>query len=80
MRTRRLAHLLDENDITQRDVGAALGMDDSSISRRLRGTAPWKLAELHALAAFLSLRLSRVVTWEEMLGPAPSDSAEATRG
>lgn len=61
-----IERFLDANRITQTEVAQALEVDPSTISRKLRGEREWKLPEVQAVIAFLSARLSRPVTYEDL--------------
>ena len=72
---------LDSQGITQTELGEALGMSGAAVSRKLAGLRHWKLAEVRRALEFLSGRLGRVVTYEEVFGvdnvvarTAPSDA------
>jgi predicted transcriptional regulator len=51
-----LAHLLATNHITQPDLADALGLDQSTVSKKVTGSRPWKLDELRRLRTFLRKR------------------------
>lgn len=59
---------LAKNDITRVEVAAALGIDPSAVSRKVSGERPWKLDEIQGLLAFLSGRVGRKVTYDELFG------------
>jgi transcriptional regulator with XRE-family HTH domain len=60
--------LLDSHGITQAQLGEALGMTGPAISRKLAGLRAWKLVEIQRALEFLSVRLERPVTYEEVFG------------
>lgn len=45
-------------NITQVQIAAALGLPQSGVSRRMKGTVPFSLDELSAMAALLDVPLS----------------------
>ena len=49
----RVHSLMWQNGITQAQVGRLLGIDQSAVSRKLRGKTPWKVSELVAVAGLL---------------------------
>jgi len=56
----RIANLLEERGLTQDGLGAALGIHQSGISRRLSGDIPIRAAELIAIATFLGVSLGEL--------------------
>lgn len=76
-RPRRLAHFLDDHRISQIQVGEALGLDSSSVSRKLAGTQAWKLTELRSLLEFLTRHLGREVQWDDILEPVAAEAEVA---
>lgn len=58
-----------QHGVTQLEVAAALGLESSSVSRKLAGSVTWKLGEIRDLAEFLSQRLGRLVEWDEIIDP-----------
>jgi len=66
----KIGSFLDSHRVTQTDVAEALGLDPSTINRKVSGERPWKLDEFQALIAFLSKRLDRVVTYDDLMEPA----------
>jgi len=59
---------LGSHGITQTELGEALGMTGAAVSRKLAGLRHWKLAEVRRALEFLSGRLGRLVTYEEVFG------------
>lgn len=57
---------LDANGITQAELGEALGVQRAAISKKLGGSRNWKLGEVQEVLAFLSRRLGRQVTFDEV--------------
>ena len=70
----RTEQFLDGAKISQTEIAEALRLDPSSVSRKISGERPWKLAEIQGLLAFLTERLDRRVTYEELFG-SPSEPA-----
>ncbi len=74
---------LDRNGISQAELGDALGITSGAISRKLGGSRAWKLQDVQRVLAWLSERLSRPVSFDEVFAsddlgddvPASSDSA-----
>ena len=64
----RLDAFLDENRVTRAEIAGHLGLDPSGISRKVLGGRPWKLHEIQSLLAFLTERLGRKVTYDELFG------------
>lgn len=60
---------LREAGVTQDEVGAALGISGSAINHKLAGRRGWKQDEITNLLAFLSRRLRRRVTYEQVFRP-----------
>lgn len=62
------------------ELAAALGLDASTVSRKVAGARPWKLDEIQAALAWFSQRLGRVVTFEETFAAEaePADQVEAS--
>jgi transcriptional regulator with XRE-family HTH domain len=65
----RTQAFLDENGITQTELGEALGVTGATISRKLSGDRNWKLGEVQAALGWLSVRLGRPCTYDEVFGP-----------
>jgi transcriptional regulator with XRE-family HTH domain len=59
---------LDSQGITQTELGEDLGMTGAAVSRKLAGLRHWKLIEVRSALEFLSERLGRAVTYEEVFG------------
>ena len=53
---------LARRELSQTDLGRALGLPQSAISKRLRSVTPWTLPELEEAARFLNLSLEQLVT------------------
>lgn len=64
----RTQAFLDDNGITQSELGEALGVTGATISRKLAGLRNWKLGEVQAAMVWLSSRLARPVTFDEAFG------------
>lgn len=47
--------------IKQSDVGAALGLDQSAVSRRMNGQVPFTAAELEAVAKLLDIDVKQLL-------------------
>lgn len=81
-----LKRLLVEHGIQQRELAAAVGLSEASISRIVRGDRALlpRKTTLDAILAWLTARLGRPVTYEETFGGdssaepvAPEAAAEA---
>lgn len=59
---------LDSNGITQTELAEALGVTCATVSRKLGGLRNWKLGEVQAVLEWLSARLDRVVSYDEVFG------------
>jgi len=70
--TSRIESFLDHVGQSKTDLAKALGLDPSTVSRKISGDRPWKQMEIQGLIAFLSERLSRPVTYEELFGTTPT--------
>jgi transcriptional regulator with XRE-family HTH domain len=69
----RLERLLTDGAISKAEVARALCLDPSTVSRKLSGKRSLKLQEIQVLLRFLSGRLARPVSYEELFAPdAPS--------
>lgn len=66
--TSEIERLLGEADLNQTELAGALGVDSSTISRKIAGSRPWKLVEIQEIIRVLSARLNRTVTYEEVCG------------
>lgn len=63
--------------ISQREVADTLGVAQNSVSRRLRGTTPITVGELHALADLLHVSVEDLIT---MKAPAALVATGASGG
>ena len=54
--------------MTRAEVAEALGLDPSAVSRKVLGERPWKLSEIQGLIAYLTTKLGRRVSYEELVG------------
>lgn len=63
---RRLLELLASRAIRKAEIARALDLDPSTVSRKLSGKRTMKLDEVQALLRFLSRRLERPVSYEEL--------------
>jgi predicted transcriptional regulator len=64
----RTQAFLDRNHITQSELGAAIGYEQAAISRKLSGSRNWRLFEIRKVLAYLSERLGRLVSFDEVFG------------
>jgi len=64
-----LIRLLASSAITKVEIARALELDPSTVSRKLSGKRSLKLEEVQALLAYLSRRLERPVSYEELFAP-----------
>ena len=53
----------------QRELGALLGVDQASISKRLRGKTNWTAVEVAAVATWLNVSVAELVPEIEVVGP-----------
>lgn len=53
--TRNVKMLMAMHDLTQREVAAHLKLDTASMSRSMRGTRPWQLADLDRLSELFGI-------------------------
>lgn len=75
----QVERFLDGADVTQTEIAHALGLDPSTVSRKVAGSRPWKLDEIQKLLAFLSQRLGRPVSYNELLADADSEPSMVGR-
>ena len=54
-----------EHDMSQLDLGSAIGCSQRSLSRRLRGEVDFRVPELQAIARVLDVPVSRLLGEEE---------------
>lgn len=61
-----IAQQLSAQDIEQRELATALGIDAAAVSRKIRGLASWSVAEILITAEFLGLTANDLMpTWHE---------------
>ena len=61
-----VAQQLAAQDIEQRELAGALGIDTGAMSRKVRGLANWSLAEILMTAEFFGLSVADLMpTWHE---------------
>jgi transcriptional regulator with XRE-family HTH domain len=65
----RLERLLRSGAISRAEIARALCLDPSTVSRKLSGKRSLKLREIQMLLRFLSGRLARPVSYEELFAP-----------
>lgn len=80
LRTSALGSLLDSEGLTQREVAAGVGVDESFISRLVRGETGASQSTINAALRFLSVRLGRQVTYEEAFGSSSGSGLPAAVG
>jgi transcriptional regulator with XRE-family HTH domain len=54
------------NDISRQEIADLLGITRQGVGLKVRGERPWKSDEINTLLAFLTKRLGREVTYEEV--------------
>ena len=59
---------LDANGITQGEIANALGMTQAAVSRKLAGLRNWRLVEVQVVLGWLTTRLGRPVSYDEVFG------------
>ena len=64
----RTQEFLDIHGITQTELGEALGITGAAISRKLSGLRNWRLTEVQRVLEYLSQKLDRPVTYDEVFG------------
>jgi hypothetical protein len=64
-----LERLLANAAISKAEIARALRLDPSTVSRKLSGKRSFKLQEIQGLLRFLSGRLARPVSYEELFSP-----------
>ena len=62
----KLAAFLATNGISRAEVASALGVDLSTVSRKVGGTRSFRLDEVTKLLGFLSQRLGRRVAFADL--------------
>lgn len=78
MRSRSaLERFLDDNGFTRAELAAALKLDPSAVSRKVLGDRDWRLDEVEALRAYVSKKLGRRVSWDDLLDRSPTPGAAA---
>ena len=64
----RLGEMIRRANLTQEEVGRALGVSQSAACRKLAGQRSMTQRDVTALLALLSKRLRRRVTYEQVFG------------
>lgn len=64
-----LKTLLERNGISQRELARGLRKSDAAVSRLLSGDTAATQDTIEAVLAFLSKRLRRRLTYEQVFGP-----------
>jgi transcriptional regulator with XRE-family HTH domain len=62
----KLAAFLADHGVSRTEVASALGVDLSTVSRKVGGTRSFRLDEVTKLLGFLTLRLGRRVTFADL--------------
>lgn len=65
-------------DMTQTTVAAAIGMAQSSLNRRLRGSIPWKAEELRVFADHIGVDVATLLPPTTQGEPLPPEGLSAT--
>lgn len=66
--------VLEEAGLTQVRIAAALGVEQTAISKRYRGSTSWRASELHTISTTFGIPLSRLYGTESE--PEPDRAAE----
>lgn len=66
----RTQAFLDANDITQTELGEALGVTRATITRKIAGSRKWSVDEARHVLAWLTQKLGRRVEFAEVFGEA----------
>ena len=66
---RRVFHLMWDRKITQTEMGRVLGIQQASLSAKLRGRRPWYSSEIRAAADYLNTSVAYL--FGEAEGPHP---------
>lgn len=61
--------------VTRAEIASVLGLDPSTVSRKSAGSRYWKHTEIVELLAYLTTRLGRQVTFEELFTSSPEPDA-----
>jgi transcriptional regulator with XRE-family HTH domain len=61
-----LEALVKKHGITQEELGQVIGVSASAVSHKLAGRRPWFQDEVNKILPFLTGRLGRPVTYEEI--------------
>lgn len=75
---RRIFHLMWDRKITQTEMGRVLGVQQTALSKKLRGDRPWYTSELHSAAAMLGVTVGHLFGEDEMVGPAGLEPTTST--
>jgi transcriptional regulator with XRE-family HTH domain len=69
----RIHQLMWRNGLTQKQLGNLLGVDQGSVSKRLRGKTDWAATEVAVAAAWLAVPITDLIPEVEICPPDPSD-------
>jgi transcriptional regulator with XRE-family HTH domain len=70
----RVAARMREANVTQTQLGAAIGTDQGSTSRRIRGLIAWKASDVEVAAQLLGVSVAYLMSGDE---PAADQAASA---
>lgn len=76
---RRVHQLMWDRQITQTAIGERVGMDPSSVAKRLRGKLGWNAAQLKAFAAVLDTSIAYLAGETNNPRPADPDGPDGVR-
>lgn len=61
-----MRYLLQQNRVTQRDLAAALGMHEQTVSNKMCGTRPFTLCDLTRIADFFDVSVDALLGREPL--------------
>lgn len=64
--TANVRYLLQQNRVTQRDLAAALGMHEQTVSNKMCGTRPFTLCDLTRIADFFDVSVDALLGREPL--------------
>ncbi len=75
---RRVFHLMWDQKITQTEMGRVLGVQQTALSKKLRGDRPWYSAEIVTAASVLGVSVAHLFGEGEGVGPAGIEPTTST--
>ena len=75
---RRIFHLMWDRKITQTEMGKVIGVQQTTLSLKLRGKRPWYSSELRAAANMLDVSVGYLFGEGDEVGPAGIEPTTST--